>query len=109
MKPVYGWFGCPIKGETKRPKKLGRLVYVIRVIVCFLALIKAEVFPGIVVADIFHHLPQPLFIRRQFAIGHILTNKVAKDSSEVFMAGKGKETPAVRQHAHKATENPHVG
>ena len=62
---------------------------------------KTKVFLCIIITYPLYYFSMPFFIIRQFSIFYISANKVAKYSSEIFMAGIGKETAGIGEHTNK--------
>jgi hypothetical protein len=62
----------------------------------------------IVKTDIFHHLPQQFHIVWNFTVFHIVSNEVAKGSSEIFMPWVRQKTPGIGEHAHKTAKQSEI-
>ena len=58
--------------------------------------LKVEIPPGIIVTDVADHFPDPFDIVRQLSIRQFLSEQVAKDTPEIFVAGEGQKTSRVR-------------
>lgn len=65
---------------------------------------EVEVILRIMVANVLNNFPEPLLIPWQFTVFNILTQKVAQDSSKIFVSWKGQEASGVGEHSDKATQ-----
>ena len=54
-------------------------------------LIKLEITSGVVVRDVFHHTSKDFHIVGQQALFHIITQEVAKDTTEILMTRIAQE------------------
>ena len=65
---------------------------------------KAEVLPGVSVADILDKgADQPIVIRNPATLD-IGTDDIAEKAAEIFVPGEGKERTAVGEHAYEAAQ-----
>ena len=63
-----------------------------------------EIRNRIVVADIFHHLFQKLQVRRVLPVFHPVSDLIAENPAEIFVAREREEAAGVGQHADEGGE-----
>ena len=68
-----------------------------------------EIRNRIVVADIFHHLFQKLQVRRVLPVFHPVSDLIAENPAEIFVAREGEEAAGVGQHADEGGEHADAG
>ena len=68
-----------------------------------------EIRNRIVVADIFHHLFQKLQVRRVLPVFHPVSDLIAENPAEIFVAREGEEAAGVGQHANEGREHADAG
>ena len=69
---------------------------------------ETEIGDGVVVADACHDPLQQPFVVRVFAVFHPVTDEIAQDAAEIFVARIGDEAPGIRKHAYKSGEKAHT-
>ena len=68
-----------------------------------------EIRNSIVVADIFHHLFQKLQVCRVLPVFHPVSDLIAENPAEIFVAREGEEAAGVGQHADEGGEHADAG
>ena len=69
---------------------------------------EAEEAGGVVIADVFDHGTDKVFAVGQFTALDVATKKAAKNTTEIFVAGKRHERAGIRQHADETREQANV-
>ena len=70
---------------------------------------ETEILHGIIVANVLDHSTDVFNACWQQSAHDIAPDNVAQEPSEIVMPGIAQKTAAVRQHAHKAAEQPSLG